>query len=614
MDALHIPGSPPRLESSKSRPRSGWLFGLQWRITGALALGLVALFGAFSAIAYTTINQSTNAALVQRQAIAGLSAEAVDNLVYHVIEQMESVAGMPLFQRAELDNMEAVLEDVRSSLATVESLSLVDLSTSDVWTVPNAGSGHPANWLSSPLAATAIETGKPQVFRPDPAHLESGHPALAIVAVPVTSGGAVAHRVLVGDLHLRQDDQGLVPLPRFSETGGATIIDDRGRVLAWSNDNMMEMTREHFQLLADFLSSGDSGVAIHHPTDGNSHVVAFAPFDSIAGGVIVEEREDVVFAVPRQLRRNLILFGSLALALTSVAAWIHAWRTMRPIRRLTSATRAIAEGVLDQRVEIQRNDEIGVLAQSFEVMRQKLLRAERQRLRWEQEMEERVKERTERVNTLLARVISAQEEERKRVARELHDQVAQDLATSLITLQRLSQNPAGLQEADRSILEQAQNRLSSTLQEMRRMISDLRPSALDDLGLEAAIRGYAESRAEADGIRTHFETSGALPPMDAAGQTALFRIVQEAISNVIRHAEAEHLWIRLEFSQGRVSALVVDDGKGFDAASVADGINSASKLGIIGMRERAALLDGEVDIDSEPGHGTTVRVWIPLSA
>ncbi|MEE9261766.1 MAG: HAMP domain-containing protein [Dehalococcoidia bacterium] len=602
------------LGAINSRHRVWFLSGLQWQIITALALGLVVIFGVFSAIAYNTINQSTNAALNERKALAALSAQAIDNLVAHATEQMESISGIPILWQGGPDEIKAALEDLHSSLDTFERLSLVDLSAADMWTAPNGDLTQATSWLSSPQVAAAVDTGTTQVFPTPPSHLESGHPALCIIAARVGPAGFNHRRVLVGELHLREGDRGLVPLPHFSPTSGTTIIDDQGRVLASSNGNITQITQEHFPLLPDFLSDNRSGVAIHRPPEGKSHVVAFAPFHAIPGGVIVEEREDVVLAVSQNLRRNLVLFGTLGLALTSVVAWLHVRRTMRPIRRLTSASKAIAEGVLDQPVEIQRNDEIGVLARSFETMRQKLLEAERQRVRWEQEMEEQVKQRTEQVHTLLGRVISAQEEERKRVARELHDEVAQELATLLITLLRLSQSPASLQEADRNTLVQAQNQLSSTLKEMRRMISDLRPSALDDLGLEAAIRSYAESRAEAVGLRVHFETVGAVPAMDGVRQTALFRILQEATNNAVRHAHAGNLWIRLEFSKEGVNAAIEDDGKGFDVASAARDGDSASQLGIMGMKERAALLNGKVEVDSRSGHGTRVLAWIPLSA
>lgn len=599
--------APSRSDVARGGRWGRQLFGLQLQITAAVALGLLALFAAFAAIANSTINESTQAALKERQALASLSAETIDALMRHVTDQMEGVAGLAALKQQEPDKINDLLADLRITMAAIEILSLVDLNAARVWSSPGDGQAEGNDWLSSPWVMAATDTGQPQLWHGFLEHAEASHPVLGFIAVPVSPAGPSDRRVLVGEVHLRVDERGLVPLPQFNSTSGTTVVDGDGRVLASSNGEVPDIVQEHSRLLVDLLARGEAGVSIHEPSRGEPHVVAFAPFQSMSGGVIVEDREDVVLAVPQRLRRNLVLYGSLALVLAAAVAWVHSWHTMRPVKRLTAASREIAAGVLDQPIRIDRNDEIGVLARSFETMRQ-------ERLKWEQEMERRVKERTEQVHTLFGRVISAQEEERKRLARELHDQVTQDLAASLIALQRLSRMSNKLQEPDRAALEQAQQNLTGSLKEIRRMISDLRPSALDDLGLEAAVHGFAESRTEGTGIRLHFESTGTMPDMDQPGQTGFFRIVQEAINNTVRHAAAKDLHIRLEFSDEGASATVEDDGRGFDEASVLHGHDPAGRLGILGMQERAALFNGTVDVESQPGKGTRVTVWIPTVA
>lgn len=594
-------------------PKSERLFGLQWQISAAVALAIITLFGVMAAIVYDSIDRGTRAAMKERLALAALSAEAIDEMVRHVSDQMESAAGLAAFRRKEPGASQVSLEEALHTMSTVETLLLVDLNMPGVWQAPAHNAPADTGWLSNRRVLAASQTGETQVFQLSPGHLDSGHPALAVIAEPVPSVGLGLKRVLVGELHLHQDARGLVPMPQSSPTSGAEIVDSQGNILAYSNVDTMENAEEHSELLAGFRNARQPGVTIHHEESGGSHVVAFAPFKSLEGGLIVEEREDVVLALPHELRRNLILYGSLAVVLIAGIAWLHAWRTLRPVKRLTNASRAIASGVMDQPVQIHRNDEIGVLAQSFEAMRLKLVEADGERLRWEEVMERRVEERTEQVHRLLASVISAQEEERKRVARELHDQAAQDLATSLVAMQSLSQASGGLKATDRATLEHAQDQLGHTLREMRRMISDLRPSALDDLGLDAAIRSYAESRAEGTGLRVLYETVGDPPQMDSVRQTAVFRILQEAVSNVVRHAEAGRLWVSLIFSEGGVAAAVQDDGKGFDLAAVGRDGDSAGRFGILGMKERASLVGGQVEVESQLGRGTEVKVWIPAA-
>jgi len=587
------------------RPCRG--ISLQWQITAAVTLGLLILLGAFGAIAYMTIDESTKAALHEREIAAEVSAEAIDNLLKHVRQQLSGVAESPVLRSGSGPEIQTVLADAQVSMRTVESLVLVDLDRSTVWTADVTDLAGSQGWLVSEDIAAAARVGEAQVFQIGPVHAEEGHPSLATVAIPLgTPETGMNSRILIGDIHLRVGEGGLVALPQFSETSGTTIINDRGVVLSSTNGAQAGAILEHVSLLSDFLESRVSGVAFHHPNDDKSHVVAFAPFKMITGGIIVEEREDLVLAIPRRLRRDLLTFGLLGLILTSIMAWFHAWRTMRPVKELTRASRVIASGVLDEPIRVHRNDEIGELAESFDRMRQRLLDVERQRLDWEQEMERRVETRTEQVRTLLNRVITAQEEERKRIARELHDVVAQDIATTMLTLQRLEQYPN-----DESTLTEARDRLANTLKEMRQMISALRPSALDDLGLEAAIRDYGESRAQTHGMRVSFESSGDATIVEGSVQTALFRIVQEAINNAIRHSRAKSLQVVLSFGSAAVEVLVEDDGNGFDTSQSNGDQSEKSRLGIEGMKERAAMLNGTVAVESQMGRGTRVRVRIP---
>ncbi len=601
------PGSSRGISGPAVNARLGWSISLQWQITAAVALGLLTLLGAFGAIAYMTINESTEAALHERETVAGLSAEAIDNLVKHVRQQLSRVAESPALRSRSGPEIQTALADAKAAMSTFESLLLVDLDRGTVWTADGTDLSGSQGWLASEDVAAAARSGEAQVFQIGPVHAEEGHPSLAIVAVPIGQPEpGMNSPVLVGDLHLRVGEADLVALPQFSETSGTTIIDDKGVVLSSTNGAETGATLEHFNLLTDFQESHVSGVALHHPNDGKSHVVAFAPFETIPGGIIVEEREDLVLAIPRRFRRNLLTFGVLGLILTSGIAGVHAWRTMRSVKELTRASRTIAGGILDEPIRIHRNDEIGQLAESFDRMRRRLLEAECQRLDWEQEMERSVKTRTKQVQTLLNRVITAQEEERKRVARELHDVVAQDVATTILTLQRLEQNPN-----DECSLTEARNRLTNTLKEMRQMISALRPSALDDLGLEAAIRDYGESRAQTQGMHVSFESSGDATVIEGPVQTALFRIVQEAINNAIRHSRATSLQVIMSFGSAAIEVLVEDDGNGFDMNQSNGDQSEGSRLGIEGMKERAAMLNGTVVVESQIGRGTRVRVRIP---
>lgn len=245
-------------------------------------------------------------------------------------------------------------------------------------------------------------------------------------------------------------------------------------------------------------------------------------------------------------------------------------------------------------------------------MRVKLKAHLEERQRWEEQLEARVWERTREVNWLLGQVISAQEEERKRLARELHDDTAQALATLLVGIQTaddaLPESPAEAKTALARLKPQAM----STLEEMRKMILDLRPSALDDLGLASAIHWYAENGLEPRGVSLTWEVSGKEQRLAGPLETALFRMAQEAINNVARHAEATNARLQLRFASKKVVIDVEDDGKGFDVQEVTASTDETRGLGLLGMKERASLFGGSVRIDSQPGQGTRVQIEVPV--
>lgn len=213
---------------------------------------------------------------------------------------------------------------------------------------------------------------------------------------------------------------------------------------------------------------------------------------------------------------------------------------------------------------------------------------------------------------LLNQVITVQEEERRRIARELHDETAQSLASLLLGLSALQEVRST--KASRTQARELHQIATRALAEVRRLAWGLRPSVLDDLGLVTALERYTEDFARTRGVAVALETVGLEPErMPAAVETALFRIVQEALSNVARHAGAHQVRVTLQRHDGAVALLVEDDGHGFDPARPAAAATAARGLGIHSMRERAAVHGGTLTIEAAPGRGTRIAVEIPLA-
>jgi PAS domain S-box-containing protein len=211
---------------------------------------------------------------------------------------------------------------------------------------------------------------------------------------------------------------------------------------------------------------------------------------------------------------------------------------------------------------------------------------------------------------LLARAITAQEDERRRVARELHDETGQALSAILIGLRTVEEAPT-LEDA-RSLANRLRRLAADAVRDVGRIARGLRPSILDDLGLSAALHRLAEEVTETTGVQVKVSrTSHArLAP---AIETTLYRIIQEALTNVVRHASARTADVTLFRDARVVRAVVQDDGSGFEVPVAFTASERQRTLGLVGMQERAALLGGTVTIASRPGGGTTVSVTLPMS-
>jgi two-component system sensor histidine kinase DegS len=207
------------------------------------------------------------------------------------------------------------------------------------------------------------------------------------------------------------------------------------------------------------------------------------------------------------------------------------------------------------------------------------------------------------------RIIQAQEEERKRVARDIHDGPAQSMANvtlrSEIVERMLNQNRIDEAKVELRLLKELTR---ASLVDVRKIIFDLRPMALDDLGIVPTLRKYLEEYQKRYGIETKLTVLTPERRLQNSIEVAVFRLIQESLNNTAKHAQARHVEVRLEFKPNVVHFRVVDDGVGFDQSAKAE----RPQFGIMGMKERVKLLQGKMKIDSEPGKGTSVLCSIPL--
>ena len=211
-------------------------------------------------------------------------------------------------------------------------------------------------------------------------------------------------------------------------------------------------------------------------------------------------------------------------------------------------------------------------------------------------------------------IIKAQEDERLRVSREIHDGPAQEMATLVYQASICERLVDTHPEEAKKGLQELRRQIRHCLGNVRQIIFDMRPMSLDDLGLVAALRQLVGKLAERQSLRVEFSVRGKEIPLEKHVEVTLFRIIQEALGNIQRHAQVEECALRLLYSQGNLSILVADEGEGFDVDSVEENRNKAEgdgHFGILGMEERAKLIGASFSIISKPGEGTKVHIKLP---
>ncbi len=293
-----------------------------------------------------------------------------------------------------------------------------------------------------------------------------------------------------------------------------------------------------------------------------------------------------LFGFPIQLFRAAMA-GIVAISMIRVLQALE----VESEQRLSAIERARLEGETQSREQLAR-------------LNSELQEANMEAARLLQEVQQRDAVRGE----LLQRITNAQESERKRIARELHDGTGQALTGLALGLHGLSAQTTLAPEALAQRLALLETMATSSLGELRHLINDLRPPQLDDMGLTAALRWLVD-RFQGDSPQLQLEVHGTPHPLSSEVETTLFRIAQEGLSNAVHHADAAHIWVTLDYA-GTVTLTVRDDGKGFDPTAAMSPRTIRTSWGLIGIQERTNLINAALTLHSAPGAGTTFSVTL----
>ncbi len=357
--------------------------------------------------------------------------------------------------------------------------------------------------------------------------------------------------------------------------------------------------------MADLASLPPNPAPASEPSDGNAWIMEVSRGDLfampvlyrvlIANCVVLLVGALLGTALVTELRGHsrssvFVVFILAGILLSIVVNFVLLKIAFDPLTRLRDTMRRVEAGDMTLRAPISGYDpDADELAATFNRMLARLDEITRSRA---------------------AQILRAQEEERKRIARELHDETSQAL-TSLTVSLALVENRTSDPEA-REQVAHAREVAHQTLRAIRGLSLDLRPSALDDLGLLPALRSYIKDYQQKYGIPVDLTTHGFKDRLPSEIETALYRIVQEGLTNSAKHAHATQISVDLTEREGVAHVHLHDNGRGFDANAPLKKPANEGGLGLMGMRERVMLLDGQLQIASQPGQGTTIDVTIPL--
>jgi signal transduction histidine kinase len=604
---------------------------LRKRITLIVVTGVSIILIGLGIASHSIIEKNIDDSLNRKQALSRLVRNNIDTIMKDNINRLYDISLSGAVDLGDGDfrpEKEAVKTAYRYSIFT-DGVFLLDRKGTMLLDYPGRIGEVPFTADDLGPAGRALSLGKPvvsNVTRIDPSGRETLYVLTPLQDKNGFTVGIAGGRIDTSNPVLLQK-LGLIDMGR-NET--IDVVDSNGVVLASSVPSRMfraynrgnffsTLIKKRRELVTACYSCHAGGGA----KDRVPTILAFSPLETAPWGISIQEPRAEVFSPVASLQRTFVALGVFFMGIALLLTIGINRSIVDPLKDLIRSAERIAKGNLAEPISPEGSDEIGVLSRSFETMRLKLVGSLERIMRQNSDLERRVEERTRQIEesrrqteVLLKKIITTQEDERKRIARELHDATLQDLSAALMRIDLCALQPDRTVEKDANrIREIVLNAWDGVLG----VIRNLRPALLDDLGLIAAIDSLLE---------THLGKAGIAYVLDAKevqdlrfrpeAEITLFRIVQEAIMNIARYAKAENVSVLFDRADDALCVEIEDDGAGFDPAAVFSPAEGGTKdrrgLGLMGMRERAGLLNGALEVHSCPGAGTKIRLRVPLAA
>ena len=371
------------------------------------------------------------------------------------------------------------------------------------------------------------------------------------------------------------------------------LLVDAGHQILYKVGDLTDQSADH-PGVAQALQ-GQSGTT-YVKVDGDEHVTAYSPVVAAGWALITEESWEAVSTPTLRTSQIAPLVLVPAVLIMLLALYLGASQVVKPLRTLESKAATLASGDFKT---IQ--EPVGGIAE-IQHLQKELIR-----------MADRVREAQRSLHGYIGAITEAQEDERRRLARELHDDTLQALIAlkQRVQLAQLelqpSLNPTAPESAE---LNEIASLTEQTIENLRRLTRALRPVYLEDLGLVPALEMLARETGQGMGITVGFHRQGIERRLDASVELALYRMAQEAMSNIARHAQAKHASLSISFNSGGVTLQVSDDGVGFELPKSPAEYAANGHYGLLGLHERAELIGATLDIRTSPGNGTSLTVTI----
>src|SRR5512143_628585 len=601
---------------------------LKKRITLFSIIGISVILLSLGVASHYIIQKDIDGLLNKKLALSRLTRNNVDNIIKDNISRLYdiSISGVVDLDDGDMrPEKEAVKAAYRYSIFT-DGIFLLDNGGNVLLNYPERMRDASLNVLSIEPVSRMLSLGKPVVS--NLYTVEPSKKKVLYVLVPLRDKNGEKIGVAGGQIDptspLLLQKLGLVDI---GDKEFIDIVDSNGMVIASSNPSRMFTHCDRNSFFTTIIQERKERVATchvcHEAGDRNeklSTVLAFVPLETAPWGISVQELKTDVFAPAANLKRLFIILGFIFIGTALVLTVGISRSIVNPLRGLIRSADRIARGDLSKPIAPEGSDEIGVLSRSFETMRGKLVQSMDGLQRYTQELETRVKERTRqiresqrRAERLLKKIISTSEDERKRIARELHDGTLQEPSAALMRVDICRLHP---EQVSAEKIDVIHDIIMKTHEGLLETMQNLRPSLLDDLGLIAALKSLLESHLGERGILYFLNTADVkVAHFRPEVEITLFRIIQEAVVNIARHSQAESVLVHIKCDTAAVYTEIEDDGIGFDLSTLylhPSDTRDRRGLGILGMKERALLLGGEMESCSQPDLGTRIGVRIPL--